>query len=199
MKKGAPVAAPSKTEPYVSTLDAASMLGVSIFSVQRWFDEGLLKGGRLPGGKRRILSSSLNRFMQEHGVAPRAPKSADKERILLVDDDARLLDVMKDALAASGRFVIQTATSGLDAGLAVSEFQPDVIVLDVLLDDVHGATLVKRLRQSAIGRQARIIAISGKASSEDIREIKAAGAAGFLSKPFGTRDLLAAISPARRT
>lgn len=197
MKKGA-VLPPSKTEPYVSTLDAAAMLGVSIFSVQRWFDEGLLKGGRLPGGKRRILSSSLNRFMQEHGVAPRAPKSAEKERVLLVEDDARVLEVMKDALAETGRFVIQTATSGLDAGLAVSEFQPDVIVLDVLLDDVHGATLVKRIRQSPVGRQIRIIAISGKATAEDVREIKAAGANAFLSKPFSSRDLLAAIKPAAR-
>ena len=197
MKKGAVVVA-ARTEPYVSTLDAASMLGVSIFSVQRWFDEGLLKGGRLPGGKRRILAASLHRFMQDHGVSPRAPKGSDKSRILLVDDDARLLESMRDALTDTGEFVLQTASSGLDAGLAFAEFQPDVVVLDVLLDDVHGATLVKRIRQSPIGRQTRIVAISGKATPEDIREIKTAGANAFLSKPFGSRELLSAIRPAGR-
>lgn len=197
MKKG-PAPAPARNEPFVSTLDAAAMLGVSIFSVQRWFDEGLLKGGRLPGGKRRILTSSLNRFMQEHGVTPRAPRSGEKQRVLLVEDDARILDGMKDVLADDGRFVVRSATSGLDAGLAVSEFQPDVIVLDILLDDVHGATLVKRIRQSPLGHEARIIAISGKASPEDIREIRAAGASAFLSKPFGARDLISAIKPAGR-
>jgi len=198
MKKSA-TAAPPGNEPYVSTLDAAGMLGVSIFSVQRWFDEGLLKGGRLPGGKRRILASSLNRFMQEHGVSPRAPKGVDAIRVLIVEDDVKLLEVMRDALTETGRFVVQTATSGLDAGLAISEFQPVVIVLDILLPDIHGPALVRRIRQSPLGRQARIIAISAKATAEDVRDIKAAGASAFLSKPFALRDLIATIRPATRT
>ena len=45
---------------YLSTIAAAKLCGVSVFSVQRWFDEGILAGARLPGGRRRIDAKSLD-------------------------------------------------------------------------------------------------------------------------------------------
>ena len=185
--------APGRTGQYVSTLEAARICGVSTFSIQRWFDEGLLVGARLPGGKRKIMVDSLKRFMQEHGLLPNATATGDRLRVLLIEDDAKLLDVMKEYLLQSGEFLIQTATGGLDAGLALSEFKPDAIVVDVMLEDMPGASLVQRIRSSPVGRSVRIVAISGKAAAEDIREIKAAGANAFLPKPFDMRELAKAL------
>ncbi|MEK7476938.1 MAG: response regulator [Candidatus Coatesbacteria bacterium] len=187
-----------RTPQHVSTLEAARILGVSTFSVQRWFDEGLLSGARLPGGKRRIAAESLRRFMQEHGILPAHAEAPDRLRVLIVEDDARLLEVMKDVLTETGEFLVQTATGGLDAGLAIAEFNPDAVVLDVMLEDVPGSAVVRRLRQSSLGRSVRIIAISGRASPEDVAEIKAAGADIFLAKPFEPRDLLKALRPTTR-
>jgi excisionase family DNA binding protein len=187
-----------KAPQHVSTLEAARILGVSTFSVQRWFDEGLLSGARLPGGKRRIAAESLRRFMQEHGILPAHAEAPDRMRVLLVEDDARLLEVMRDVLNETGDFLVQTATGGLDAGLAIAEFNPDAVVLDVMLEDVPGSAVVRRLRQSSLGRTVRIVAISGRAAPEDIAEIKAAGADIFLAKPFEPRDLLKALRPAAR-
>jgi len=183
-----------KTAQYISTLEAARMCGVSTFSIQRWFDEGLLVGARLPGGKRKIEADSLKRFMQEHGLLP-SPSSVkvDRMRVLVVEDDAKLLEVIKEYLAQSGDFLIQTATNGLDAGLALAEFKPDAIVLDVMLEDIPARSLVQRIRQSPVGRAARIVAISGKAHADDIRDIKTAGANAFLQKPFEMRDLMKAL------
>lgn len=175
------------------------MLGVSTFSVQRWFDEGLLSGARLPGGKRRITAESLRRFMAEHGLLPARAEAPDRLRVLIVEDDARLLAVMKDVLTETGEILVQTATSGLDAGLALAEFNPDAVVLDVMLEDIPGSAVVRRLRQSPLGRSVRIVAISGRAAPEDIDEIKAAGADIFLAKPFEPRDLLKAIRAGSRT
>jgi len=180
---------------HVSTLEAARILGVSTFSVQRWFDEGLLSGARLPGGKRRIAAESLRRFMAEHGILPARAEAPDRMRVLLVEDDARLLAVMKDALTDTGEFFVHTATGGMDAGLALAEFSPDAVVLDVMLEDVPGSALVRRLRQSPLGHSVRIVAISGRAEPEDISEIKAAGADVFLAKPFEPRDLLRVLRP----
>lgn len=52
----------------VSTIQAAKMCNVSVFSIQRWFDSGLLKGGKLPGGKRLIDVESLQKFIEEHKI-----------------------------------------------------------------------------------------------------------------------------------
>jgi CheY-like chemotaxis protein len=185
--------AAGKIGQYVSTLEAARICGVSTFSIQRWFDEGLLIGARLPGGKRKIQVESLKRFMQEHGLLPNESAKGDRTRVLLVEDDAKLLEVMKEYLTQSGEFLIQTATNGLDAGLALSEFKPDAIVMDVMLEDIPGPALVSRIRQSPVGRSTRIIAISGKTSAEDVREIKAAGANVFLPKPFEMRELVKSL------
>lgn len=185
--------APGKTGQYVSTLEAARICGVSTFSIQRWFDEGLLIGARLPGGKRKIQIESLKRFMQEHGLLPNETAKGDRMRVLLIEDDANLLEVMKEYLAQSGEFLVQTATNGLDAGLALAEFKPDAIVMDVMLEDIPGPALVSRIRQSPVGRSIRIVAISGKTSAEDVREIKAAGANTFLPKPFEMRELVKSL------
>jgi len=190
---------PERPSQHVSTLEAARILGVSTFSVQRWFDEGLLSGARLPGGKRRIAAESLRRFMQEHGILPAHAEAPDRLRVLLVEDDARLLEIMKDVLGETGEFLVQTATGGLDAGLAIAEFNPDAVVLDVMLEDVPGSAVVRRLRQSSLGRSVRIVAISGRAAPDDVAEIKAAGADIFLAKPFEPRDLLKALRPSPRS
>jgi len=194
MKKAAGAPVTERMEQYVSTLEAARICGVSTFSIQRWFDEGLLVGARLPGGKRRIEADSLKRFMAEHGLIPSDTPAGDRARVLLVEDDGKLLGVMKDALAEAGNVLVQTATTGLDAGLALAEFKPDAVVLDVLLEDIPGAALVRRIRTSPVGRSVRIVAVSGRAAPEDIREIKAAGANAFLAKPFEMRELVKALA-----
>ncbi len=52
---------------YLSTLEAARLLEVSTFSIQRWFDLGLFTGPHLPGGKRRITLDSFLAFAKKHG------------------------------------------------------------------------------------------------------------------------------------
>jgi excisionase family DNA binding protein len=183
-----------KTAQYISTLEAARLCGVSTFSVQRWFDEGLLKGARLPGGKRKIEAESLKRFMQEHGLLPSAASTRGiRMRILIIEDDARLLDVMKESLTQGGECLVQTASNGLDAGMALAEFKPDAVVVNVSIEDIPGAALVQRIRQSPLGRSVRIIAVTGKTSPDDIKEMRSAGANAVLAKPFGMQELAKAL------
>lgn len=177
----------------ISTLKAAKMCGVSVFSIQRWYDQGILTGATLPGGRRRISSSSLSAFMRKHIVAGSGEAAAGSKRVLLVDDDAKLLSVMKESLETAGGVQVRTASSGLEAGIAIVEFQPEVLVVDVLLEDVPGPLIVKRIRDTQAGRTVRIVAISGKASEADQREILAAGAHTFLRKPFRMAELLKAV------
>jgi len=195
-KKTTRLYTPSSSGPgsdTISTLQAARMCGVSVFSIQRWFDDGLLTGGTLPGGRRRIAMTSLEAFMKKHVITAAPAASGSSTRILLVDDDARLLGVMKDGLDAAGGSLVRVASSGLEAGLAMGDFKPDVLVFDMQLEDVPGSILIKRLRESSAGRSTRIVAITAKASDADAKSFLTAGANAVLHKPFGTAELLKAI------
>lgn len=186
--------APSPTSTqYISTLQAARMLGVSTFSIQRWFDQGLLKGARLPGGRRKIEAGSLKSFMEAHGLLPAAQPQGDRPRVLIIDDDARLLTVIQEYLKQHTTCLIRIASTGLDAGLALAEFKPSAVVIDLMLGDMGGEAIVRRIRQSAEGRLTRIVAISGKASPAQIHDVQHAGANMFLAKPFEMRELAKAL------
>ena len=177
----------------VSTKRASQMIGVSIFSVQRWFDSGLLTGSTMPGGIRRISIASLNRFMKKHSIRPQKRVRAGLRKILIVENNARLLSVLKDELAQTGKYLVETVSSGMEAGLAVGEFRPDVLVLDVMLEDVPGSIIVRRVRETTHGGGIRIVAMSGKAGPSEIKEVLDAGANAFLQKPFLIKDFIKAI------
>ena len=195
-KRGAAVKDPGGQ--YVTTRIAAKLCGVSIFSIQRWFDEGLLTGSTLPGGWRRIAVGSINQFMRKHNMVLSADAQKGLHRVLLVDDDAKLLEIMKDSLAQGGKYLVRTASTGLEAGLAVMEFQPSTVVLDVMLEDVPGAQIVRRIRESSAGRGIRIVAIFGRAAPGDVDVVLSAGANAYLQKPFPMAELIKAIE-SRRT
>jgi len=188
-KRTATLDAPKR---FISTFDAARTCGVSVFSVQRWFDEGLLRGAKLPGGRRLIDPSSLDQFMRKHALKS-SERGSDVLRVLVVEDDPPLLEILKDCLAAAGGFIVETATGGLSAGLKIADFRPHCLVLDVMLEDVPGPTIVREIRQSQVGAAMRIIAISGKAMDKDIEEVMDAGANAYLQKPFKMEVLVKSL------
>jgi len=192
-KKKQQETAAEKTGQYISTIDAAKMCGVSVFSIQRWFDKGRLVGARLPGGKRKIGAESLKRFMKEHGLLPSEAGTAKQRRVLIVDRDARALDVIKEYLAQTGEFLIQTASNGLDAGLAAAEFRPDIVILNVGIEDIPATSLIQRIHRSPVARDARIIAIANKGTSAESHDAKKAGADAFLTRPLDMKGLGKAI------
>ena len=189
VKKKQQEALVEKTGQYISTLDAAKLCGVSTFSIQRWFDEGLLIGARLPGGKRKITAESLKRFMQEHGLLPAEGARVDTRRVLIVDRDARTLDSIKDYLGQTGGFLVQTASNGLDAGLAAAEFKPDIVIVNAGIEDIPVVSLFQRLHRSPVTRHARLIAVAGKDTAAEAHDARKAGADAFLTKPLDMKVL----------
>ena len=190
VKKKQAVTVPVKTGQYISTIDAAKMCGVSTFSVQRWFDEGLLIGAKLPGGKRKIMADSLKRFMHEHGLLPAEGTMAGNLRVLIVDRDAKTLYAIKEYLSQSGVLQVQTASNGLDAGLTAAEFKPDVVILNIGIKDMPVHSFIQRFRQSPVTHHARLVAIANKGYAEEA--IKA-GASVFLTKPLDLTALVKAV------
>ena len=116
-----------------TTGEAAKICKVSQQTIIRCFDSGQLKGFRVPGSRfRRIPREQLFAFMRENGIPTDALESG-KRKILIVDDDNDLVDLMVDVLDRDGRFEVRSVDNGFDAGMMVKEYRPDLIVLDVML------------------------------------------------------------------
>jgi len=173
-----------------TTGEAAKICKVSQQTIIRCFDNGQLKGFRVPGSKfRRIPREALYKFMKDNGIPTDALESG-KRKVLLVDDDVDLVDVMKRSLDEDGRFEVRIATTGFDAGMMVKEYRPDIIVLDVMLPDINGKEVCHRVRADTSLEDVRILCISGMIEEDKIQELRLSGADDFLSKPFLSEALI---------
>ena len=177
-----------------TTGEAAEICNVSQQTIIRCFDAGRLKGFRVPGSKfRRIPRDALLAFMKDNGI-PVDGLGEGKIRVLVVDDDADIVDMLVDVLDRDGRFSVETASTGYQAGILTSQFKPDLILLDYMLPDINGNVVCETIRSNEAFDKTRIIIVSGVARQQEIDELLSAGAEGFVQKPFKIDDLIAQIN-----
>src|SRR5437868_5132451 len=173
-----------------TTGEAAKICKVSQQTIIRCFDNGQLKGFRVPGSRfRRIPREALFKFMRDNGIPTDALESG-KRKVLLVDDDPDLVEMMTKVLEDDGRFEVRVANNGFDAGMMVKEYRPDLIVLDVMLPDINGKEVCQRVRSDQNLEDVRILCISGMIEDDKIGELRDAGANDFLHKPFEIEELI---------
>jgi excisionase family DNA binding protein len=177
------------TKTVFTTGEAAKICKVSQQTIIRCFDNGSLKGFRVPGSRfRRIPRDHLYSFMKENGIPTEALESG-KRKLLIVDDDVDLVELMVDAFSRDGRFEIRTANNGFDAGMQVKEFRPDLVILDVMLPDINGKEVCQRVRGDDTMKSVKIICISGMVEQDKIQDLLHAGADDFMNKPFDVEKL----------
>ena len=178
-----------KTKTVFTTGEAAKICKVSQQTIIRCFDNGSLKGFRVPGSRfRRIPRDNLYSFMKENGIPTDALESG-KRKLLIVDDDQDLVELMVDSFTRDGRFEIKSANNGFDAGMLVREFRPDLVVLDVMLPDINGKEVCQRVRSDENMKSLKIICISGMVEQDKIQDLMMAGADDFMNKPFDVDKL----------
>jgi len=173
-----------------TTGEAAKICKVSQQTIIRCFDNGQLKGFRVPGSRfRRIPREALYKFMKDNGIPTDALESG-KRKVLLVDDDNDLVALMTRVIDEDGRFEVRVASNGFDAGMMVKEYRPDIIVLDVMLPDINGKEVCQRVRADSTLEDVRILCISGMVEEDKVQELRLSGADEFLHKPFDIYDLI---------
>ena len=173
-----------------TTGEAAKICKVSQQTIIRCFDNGQLKGFRVPGSKfRRIPREQLFLFMRDNGI-PTDALDTGKRKVLVVDDDPDLVELIVSVLEGDGRFETRVANNGFEAGMMVKEYRPDLLVLDVMLPDINGKEVCIRVRSDESLENVKIICISGMVERDKIKELKEAGADDFLQKPFETDILI---------
>ncbi len=177
-----------------TTGEAAEVCKVSQQTIIRCFDAGRLGGFRVPGSKfRRIPREELIKFMRGNGIPTEALEGAVR-RILVVDDDANILELFEDLLGRDGRFDVKTACTGYDAGLLTESFRPHLIVLDYMLPDINGNIVCERVRQMPHTQHTKVICVSGVVNQAEIEDLKRSGADDFVKKPFDIREVVSRMS-----
>ncbi|MDD4904414.1 MAG: response regulator, partial [Candidatus Bipolaricaulis sp.] len=114
--------------------------------------------------------------------------------ILVVEDDAPVRRFLRTALSAHGYRVVE-AESAAEALAVVTTAHPDVLLLDLALPDRDGIDVTREIREWG---HVPIIVVSARGREEDKVRALDAGADDYLTKPFGTKELLARISVALR-
>ena len=172
-----------------TTGEAAEVCKVSQQTIIRCFDAGRLEGFRVPGSKfRRIPRQSLVKFMKDNNI-PFDSLESGKKKVLVVDDDAEIIELIVDVLARDGRFDIKTASSGYDAGILTQQFRPDLILLDYMLPDVNGNIVCQTIRRNPEFENTKIIIVSGVVKQDEIDQLLKTGAEDFIRKPFSIVEL----------
>jgi two-component system OmpR family response regulator len=113
-----------------------------------------------------------------------------KTRVLIVDDEPNIRDLLATSLRFAG-YEIQTAANGAQAVAAVTESEPDIILLDVMLPDMNGFSVTKKLRSSGI--QAPILFLTARDDVEDKITGLTVGGDDYLTKPFSLDEVVARI------
>ena len=173
-----------------STGEAAAICKVSQQTIIRCFDTGRLQGFRVPGSRfRRIPRESLILFMKDNDI-PLELLDSGKSKVLVVDDDPEIVELMVDVLERDGRFEVRTASSGYDAGVITQDYRPDLIILDYMLPDVNGNVVCKTIRSNNSFEHMKIIIVSGVVNQNDIDGLLDVGADAFMQKPFSIDELV---------
>jgi len=157
---------------HYSTLEVARLLGMAVRSVQMMVDRGELEAWKTPGGHRRISRESVQRWRASRQssvlraeLAPSggaaAVAAARPQRVLLIEDSKHFQNLVSLLLKHSFPAVeLHVADDGI-AGLAMAgQLQPDVLIVDILLPGIDGATLITSLRSHPQFRRSRLIVVT---------------------------------------
>ena len=121
---------------------------------------------------------------------PQTPDAADGSRVLVVDDEPNLAEVVTMALRFNG-FTVETAATGREALAAVNKFKPHLMVLDVMLPDMEGFEVASRLGAQRAG--VPIIFLTARDATEDKVRGLSGGGDDYMTKPFSLEELVARI------
>lgn len=158
---------------FCSTSDAAQMLGVSLGTVQQMVETGLLDAWKTTGGHRRIRITSVESFLRKRQTGVPSPVAQPPQTILrvLIAEDDRLMQALYEKTVATWDMPIQVkiVPSGFEGLMEIGRSAPDLLVADLMMPDLDGFAMIRRLRADPQLAHMDIIVVTGL-SVEDIDE-----------------------------
>lgn len=178
-----------KTPRKFTTMEVGRMLGVNYTTVNNWIRAGKLPAYQTPGGHRRIMEDELREFLSKFGM-PAPPELNDRPRILIVDDEASYLNMLKRWFERYTDYNVSATGNSVEALLIAGEEKPALMLLDILMPGMDGVEVCKMIKSRPGTRVIKVIGISGKADAETRKELIAAGALECLDKSLAMPELM---------
>ena len=110
-------------------------------------------------------------------------------KVLIVDDEENIVISLKFLMEKAG-YQVASAEDGAAAAELVESFQPDVVLLDVMLPQLSGYEVLRRIRQSEESESISVIMLTARGREAEAAKGRALGADRYVTKPFSTRDLV---------
>jgi excisionase family DNA binding protein len=176
---------------YISTREAADLLGVSLRTAQLWVEQGVLLAWKTAGGHRRILLESVDKVLEERKRVslPKNLNGSSRIKVALVEDDTDLLKLLElVVVSAQGDFQIQTATDGFKGLVMIGEFKPDILIADLNMPHMDGFKMLRAIQDSEFSPKKIIVTTALSKEDISLRGGLPDGAQ-ILEKPYAFSDL----------
>lgn len=105
-------------------------------------------------------------------------------RILYVDDENDIREIAQMSLELDLEFEVQSCSSGIEALTNAADWQPDLILLDVMMPDMDGPETLRRLADSPLTASIPVVFITARTQTHEVQRYLAMGAVGVIAKPF---------------
>jgi excisionase family DNA binding protein len=165
---------------------AATYLGVAQSTVRKWSDSGRLPAFYTPGGHRRFRRGDLDSFLAGSRTSA---ANAGQPLVLIVDDDARLREFVRVNLEMDG-YAVREAGSAEEGLAALEQEPPDLVLLDVMMPQVDGFEMLRRMQEQHGLGSVPVVMFSGKVDEETAARAERGGAQAFIGKPFDPQQLI---------
>lgn len=157
----------SNSNDYLTTREAANLLGVALRTAQLWVEAGTLKAWKTAGGHRRITRESVNALLAEQASVrnPATPPTGvtPTYKVLVVDDDAMTREIMVTMIRSwELPLKVSTAEDGFAALLAIGQTPPDLLLTDLIMPGMDGYRMIRHLRAMPESQLIEIIAITSQ-------------------------------------
>ena len=173
-------------EDVLTVFKASQYCRVSSKTIINWIESGHIKAYKTVGGHRRINRSDLEAFMKKQGIPlPDATEEDQRLKILVVDDDPIIVETIVQALEEDEfNYEVISASDGFEAGLQVQHFRPHLMILDIMMPDIKGYDVCKKIKENPDTKDMKIIVLSAYLDEEKFKKMKEYGADACFSKPF---------------
>jgi excisionase family DNA binding protein len=177
---------PTSDPDWLTLGQAAKYLGVAQSTIRKWSDQGRVPAFYTPGGHRRYRRRDLEMFLDRSGPGGGTQTGP---LILIVDDDERVREYVRVNLEMEG-YTVREAGNAVEGLAVLEEVSPDLVLLDVMMPEVDGWEMLRRVQEQHGVGTIPVVMFSGKVDEGAAEEATARGAQGFLGKPFDPQQLI---------